>query len=154
MHHLAAQHLPRRGNMGHHQTHEDAMSFHSNILEFPARPVSVVGAEVCTMGADVRALSAPTPIRRPAALIRAARAGIAGWDRDRDLARLWGAGALPEPGRALGRLLEEEAALDTARRAGAADYDPRRHVLLAIAILAERRAAILAPLSPAAGRAR
>lgn len=87
-------------------------------------------------------------LRRPRVLIQAARAGQSGWRRDRDLARLLNSDGCPAPGAALRRLRAEEGLLDDARRAGAADYDMRRHVLLMIAILAEMRAAVdAAPLT-------
>lgn len=87
------------------------------------------------------------PLRRPRILIRAARAGQAGWNRDRDLPRLLRCEACPPPGTALRRLRAEEALINAARQEGAAEYDPRRHVTLMIAILAEMRAAVaIAPM--------
>ncbi|WP_313136197.1 DUF6477 family protein [Paracoccus jeotgali] len=83
----------------------------------------------------------PLPLRRPACLIRAARAGQAGWQRDRDLPRLLGRETLPTGPAALNLLRGMEQAADDARREGRADYDIRRHVLLAIALLAEMRLA-------------
>lgn len=80
-------------------------------------------------------------LRRPAALIRAARAGQAGWRRDRDLARLLGRDTVPAGPAALRMLRAAEAAADTARREGRADYDMHRHVRLLIALLAEMIAA-------------
>lgn len=80
-------------------------------------------------------------LRRPAPLIRAARAGQAGWLRRRDLPRLLRCEICPDPGRALARLRHEEQELNQARLARSADYDPHRHILLMIAILAEMRLA-------------
>lgn len=79
-------------------------------------------------------------LRRPGLLVRAARAGQAGWRRERDLLRLLGGDPLPPPGAAVGRLLAEEARLDAARRARAADYMLERHITVLIGLLAELRA--------------
>lgn len=76
-------------------------------------------------------------LRRPAPLIRAARAGQAGWLRKRDLPRLLRCEICPDPDRALAHLRHEEQGLNQARLARSADYDPHRHILLMIAILAE-----------------
>lgn len=78
--------------------------------------------------------------RRPRLLVRAARAGLGHWRRERDLPRLLMTGLLPPPGAALARLEAEEARLDEARRERAADYGLERHVALLIALLAERAA--------------
>jgi hypothetical protein len=91
------------------------------------------------------------PLRRPALLIRAARAGQAGWRRNRDLPRLLRSDCCPRPGSALPRLRAEEAQMNLARKEGAAEYDLQRHVMLMIAILAEMRAAVAeAPVAVAA----
>ncbi len=79
------------------------------------------------------------PLMRPAVLIRAARAGQAGWRRERDLPRLLGRETLPSNPAALRILRATEQAADTARREGHADYDLHRHVRLIIALLAEMR---------------
>lgn len=99
-----------------------------------------------------RPRSTQAPLRRPRALIRAAREGQQGWHRDRDLPRLLHADRCPAPGACLPRLRAEEALLDEARQMRSADYDMRRHVLLMIAILAEMRAAVAATPLPG-GRA-
>lgn len=96
------------------------MSLMTNILSFPVQPVA-------------------QPLRRPAALVRAAMAGQSHWRRDRDLRRLLRSEALPRPGHALARLRADEDRMNTARQEGAADYDMHQHVLLMIAILAESR---------------
>lgn len=85
---------------------------------------------------------AAEPLRRPSALIRAAREGQAGWKRERDLRKLLRTDHCPAPGTALPRLRAEEAALNDARLHHAAEYDMHRHVMLMIAILAEMRAAV------------
>lgn len=89
-----------------------------------------------------RPRSIDAPLRRPAALIRAAREGQGGWKRSRDLPALLRADSCPAPGRCLSRLRAEEAVQNDLRLARAAEYDLRRHVLLVIAILAEMRAAV------------
>ncbi|MDO5642417.1 MAG: DUF6477 family protein [Paracoccus sp. (in: a-proteobacteria)] len=76
-------------------------------------------------------------LRRPAALIRAARAGQSGWRRERDLARLLGRETLPAGPVAIRMLRAAEAAADSARRERRADYDLHRHIRLLIALLAE-----------------
>lgn len=96
------------------------MSMMSNILAFPIQPVI-------------------TPLRRPAALVRAALEGQHHWRRDRDLRRVLRSEHIPAAGHALPRLREEEDRLNSARQEGAADYDMHQHVLLMIAILAESR---------------
>lgn len=86
------------------------------------------------------AVSTETPLRRPATLIRAARAGQAGWNRNRDLAALLRRDDCPAAGQALPRLRAQETVQNNLRLAKASDYDMRRHVLLMIAIMAEMRA--------------
>lgn len=99
------------------------MSYMPNVIAFRPRPVTA-------------------PLRRPSALIRAAREGQAGWKRERDLRRLLRCDRCPAPGTALPRLRAEEAVMNEARTQRLADYDLHRHVLLVIAILAEMRAAV------------
>jgi hypothetical protein len=83
-----------------------------------------------------------TRISRPKLLVRAARAGMAHYRRERDLA---GALKRSAPGGSLiERLTAAEAACDDARRSGAPSYSPTRHVKLLTALLAEARAAALA----------
>lgn len=82
--------------------------------------------------------AAGSTIRRPALLVAAARAGQAGWRRERGLRGLLGAEQHPLPAaRILPLLRFEEEALDLARRQRAADYNLQRHILFLIAILAE-----------------
>lgn len=81
----------------------------------------------------------PATLRRPSVLIRAAKAGQAGWRRDRDLPRLLGRETVPSNPAALRMLRTAEGAADSARREGRADYDLHRHVRLIIALLAEMR---------------
>lgn len=76
-------------------------------------------------------------LRRPRLLVQAARAGLSGWRRGRDLRRVLKCEQLPRPEAALARLHAEEARHDLARRENRAEYDLHRHILLLIAILAE-----------------
>lgn len=85
-------------------------------------------------------------MRRPRLLVRAARAGLAGWSRRRDLRRLLKCEELPAAGAALLCLRAEEERLDTARREGQAEYDVQRHILLLVAILAETAEAAPRPV--------
>lgn len=96
------------------------MSLMSNILRFPVQPVQA-------------------PLRRPAALVRAAVAGQPMFRRARDLRRALRCDSLPRPGHALAWLRAEEDRMNTARQEGAAEYDMQRHVLLMVAILFESR---------------
>ncbi|MFC3568735.1 DUF6477 family protein [Paracoccus sp. TOH] len=76
-------------------------------------------------------------LRRPRLLAQAARLGLPGWNRRRDLRRVLKCEELPAAGAALQRLHAEEEQLDAIRRAGGAGYDVHRHIMLLIAILAE-----------------
>jgi hypothetical protein len=84
------------------------------------------------------------PLRRPAVLIRAARAGAALYRRDRHLKGFGAAIASPRrPAREVAeRLAALEAECEAQRRAGAPDYQAQRHVLLLSALLAERATAL------------
>lgn len=111
------------------------MSYMPNVIAFRPRP-------------------ATEPLRRPSALIRAAREGQAGWKRERDLKRLLRSDHAPAPGTALPRLRAEEAMMNDARVQRLAEYDMHRHILLMIAILAEMRLAVASapvPVRPAMG---
>ena len=84
-------------------------------------------------------LSRIRQLTRPGLLVRAARFGLDGYRRNRDLARL-----LPDhrplaTGPALMDLLEAEREVDAARRAKDAHYDLLRHIDLLTAIMAEAR---------------
>lgn len=109
------------------------MSYIPNVVAFRPRPVTA-------------------PLRRPSALIRAAREGQSGWRRERDLKRLLRSDRCPAPGTVLPRLRAEEAVMNDARLQQLAEYDMHRHILLMIAILAEMRAAVAdAPVPVRAG---
>lgn len=86
---------------------------------------------------DVTALLAT--LRRPRLLIRAARFGLADYNRDRDLKRLMRLPATPHPRAAVDRLISAEAELEACRRSGGAAYSPARHVEVLIALMAEAR---------------
>lgn len=78
-------------------------------------------------------------LRRPKLLVRAARFGLADYDRERGLKRVFGTGSAPGPGRAVASLIQREAEYEETRRAGRADYSPARHVEVLIALMAEVR---------------
>ena len=84
-------------------------------------------------------------LRRPRLLIRAARFGIADYNRERDLKRLIREPSAPAPERALTRLMSEEAHLEDTRTNGDASYSVARHVDILIALMAEAR---LLPTGP------
>lgn len=90
------------------------------------------------------------PLRRPALLIRAARAGLPLYRRGRDLRRLLGRIEAPAPGLALDDLLDAEAAHEGRRLGGDPAYDPARHVEMLIALLAEARLAAPPPATAGA----
>jgi len=78
-------------------------------------------------------------LRRPKILIRAARAGVVEYRRDRDLQRLVRDGKGAPPREAMTPLLAEENRLETNRTLGGATYNLQRHVAVLTAILAEAR---------------
>lgn len=80
-----------------------------------------------------------TELRRPKILIRAARAGVTEYRRERDLKRL-----VRDPKGSASRdpmlpLLAEEHRLELNRTNGGATYNIQRHVAVLTAILAEAR---------------
>lgn len=89
-------------------------------------------------------------LRRPRLLIRAARFGLADYNRDRDLARLTRCPTPPAPRAAFERLIAEETRLDADRQSGHAGYSPSRHVEILIALIAEARLAPRVIRHPAA----
>lgn len=76
-------------------------------------------------------------LRRPRLLVNAARHGLSGYRRDRDLRRLID-DALP-PETAVPRLITEEERLEETRRAGDAAYSVMRHIEVLSALMAEAR---------------
>lgn len=93
-------------------------------------------------------------LRRPRLLVQAARAGLSGWRRERDLRRVLKCDSAPRPEVALARLHAEEARHDLARRENRAEYDLHRHIMLLIAILAETAEIAPRAVQPAATQAR
>jgi Family of unknown function (DUF6477) len=79
-------------------------------------------------------------LRRPKILVRAARAGVVDYRRERDLKRLLRQPRGAAPQQALGTLLDEEHRLEANRTSGEATYNLQRHVAVLTAILAEARA--------------
>lgn len=77
-------------------------------------------------------------LRRPRILLAAARAGLADYRRERDLRRLRRS-ERAAPGATLGSLIAEERELEAHRAAGEATYNPRRHIAVLTALLAEAR---------------
>ncbi len=92
-------------------------------------------------------LSLVSELRRPRLLIRAAQAGLAEYNRNRDLKRLMRTAEAPAPDRALSALLAEEERIEATRQAGDASYSFLRHIDVLIAMMAEAR------LLPRASRA-
>lgn len=78
-------------------------------------------------------------LRRPRLLIRAARFGLADYNRDRDLKRLMRLPDAPGPRIAVDRLLAEEAEMEARRTQGEAAYSPARHIEILIALMGEAR---------------
>lgn len=86
---------------------------------------------------DIAALLAT--VHRPRILVRAARAGVVDYRRERDLKRLLRGARPGAPHLAIGPLLLEEDRLEATRAAGNGGYSVQRHVALLTAILAEAR---------------
>jgi hypothetical protein len=78
-------------------------------------------------------------IRRPGLLIRAAQAGLAEYDRNRDLARLTRHASPPSPDVAVRCLIAAEKLLETCRKAGNAGYSHAQHITLLTALMGELR---------------
>ena len=93
-------------------------------------------------------------LRRPRLLVQAARAGLSGWKRDRDLRRVLKSETLPRPEAVLARLHAEEARHNLARHENRAEYDLHRHIMLLIAILAETAEIAPRAVQPAAPQPR
>lgn len=82
-------------------------------------------------------------LSRPRLLVRAARLGLAEFNRERALRRMMGAEGVPAPGQAFENLFDREAAMNEARRASGAAYSPARHVELLAALIHEAQIADL-----------
>lgn len=79
-------------------------------------------------------------LKRPPLLVRTARIGVDGYQREAALNRLIHADASIGSGEALMHLLDAEKVIDDKRRASAADYTIAHHVDMLIAIMGEARA--------------
>jgi hypothetical protein len=84
-------------------------------------------------------LSIVSSVRRPRLLIRAARAGLVEYNRNRDLKRLTRMAAIPTPDRALKTLIAEEERIEESRQSGDGTYNLTRHIELLIAMMGEVR---------------
>ncbi len=94
-------------------------------------------------------------VRRPRLLVRAARHGLAEYNRKRDLRRIFRLPQAPSPRHALDLLMSEEARLEEQRRERDAAYSIARHVEVLIALMSEAQLAQAhPPAAPAAGRKR
>ena len=80
-----------------------------------------------------------TALRRPKILIRAARAGVVDYRRERDLKRLFRTASATGGDRAIGTLIAEEGRLEANRTSGEATYSIQRHVAVLTALIAEAR---------------
>ena len=78
-------------------------------------------------------------LRRPKLLIRAARAGAMGYNRNRDLKRVMRLAEPPSPERALNALIAAEAEIEEVRRKGQATSSFARHIEILIAMIGEAR---------------
>ena len=78
-------------------------------------------------------------LRRPALLVQAARIGLAGYRRARDLGRVLGTEPPRHSGAVVALLAEMEAMMERHRRSGTGGYVPSVHVALLIALMAEHR---------------
>lgn len=76
---------------------------------------------------------------RPKTLIRAARAGVMDYRRERDLKRLLRSARPAGPACTIDTLLMEERRLESSRTTGEGTYNLQRHVALLTAIIAEAR---------------
>ncbi|MEM8570124.1 MAG: DUF6477 family protein [Pseudomonadota bacterium] len=78
-------------------------------------------------------------MHRPKVLIRAARAGVSDYRRERDLKRFIRNPKSSSPIAAFEMLLAEESRLEGVRNSGDANYSIQRHVALLTALIAEAR---------------
>jgi uncharacterized protein DUF6477 len=78
-------------------------------------------------------------LRRPRLLIRAARHGVADYNRKRDLKRFISVQAATSPDQTVSVLMDQEALIEERRKSGDHRYSPARHVEVLIALMAEAR---------------
>lgn len=84
-------------------------------------------------------LSMLNALHRPRLLMRAARIGAEEYRRSVHLPRVLGYGKLPRSGKAILKLMEIEAALNTQRQEGDAGYSLISHIDVLIAMVGEAR---------------
>lgn len=80
-----------------------------------------------------------TTIKRPGMLVRAARHGLEEYNRDKHLHRLIGERKTPNPQAIANLLFDLEQDHESRRRAKDAGYNPRRHIDVLCALMAEAR---------------
>ena len=78
-------------------------------------------------------------LNRPALLVRAARMGVADYNRKRDLRRLTRVAVPATSRKALPMLMDIEDKLEVRRQTGDANYSLTRHVDILIAMMGEAR---------------
>ena len=78
-------------------------------------------------------------LNRPKLLVRTARHGVEDYNRVVHLRRLLKTEATPSPGKAIIKLMEQEAMVDAQRIANRAEYSVARHVELLVALMCEAR---------------
>lgn len=78
-------------------------------------------------------------LRRPRLLVRAARLGLADYNRKRDLARLTGQNPRSTTKTIVENLIAQEEHLEETRQSKDSNYRPAHHVELLVALMAECR---------------
>lgn len=78
-------------------------------------------------------------LKRPKLLVRTARHGLEDYNRVIHLRRLLKTDNLPGPGKAILKLMEIEAMIDTQRTTQRAEYSVAKHVELIVALMCEAR---------------
>lgn len=78
-------------------------------------------------------------LRRPKILIRAARSGVNGFRRERDLRRIFRGTKVDVKRNTIVHLMAAEQQMEEFRTEGNANYNVQRHINLLIAIMAEAR---------------
>ncbi len=76
-------------------------------------------------------------LSRPSLLVNAARFGLGGYRRARQLPRILGQSGTIDAAAATAQLMSIEAELDEKRRNAAADYSVARHITVLSALMAE-----------------
>lgn len=78
-------------------------------------------------------------LRRPRLLVRAARHGLADYNRKRDLARLTGQSTRANSATIVENLIAQEEHFEEVRKSGDATYRAAQHIELLVALMAECR---------------